>query len=134
MPRALKNLDISLGLILHGHQLSRHRLPPASCKVWRPDPDASGMPHPRRHRDQRKDGQKVRDQQRRVCARPGRRHAETVALSCHAAGLRVRLLALPRLLEKGDLSDWLDAGHDRAELVALAEAAPAREPAIETQS
>ena len=63
---------------------------------------------------------------------PGRRHAESVADSCHRAGLAVRVLALPGLTEKQDVSDWL-AGHTGAELVALAEAAPAWEPASETQ-
>jgi len=64
---------------------------------------------------------------------PGRRHVETVARSCHAAGLRVRVLALPGLPEKGDVSDWLDAGHKRPELLALVEAAPPWKPTIGTQ-
>ena len=42
---------------------------------------------------------------------PGRQHAAAVAASCQAAGLRVRIVALPGLREKGDASSWLDAGH-----------------------
>jgi biotin operon repressor len=41
-----------------------------------------------------------------------------------AAGLRVKRLALPGLPPKGDVSDWLDAGHSPDELAALADAAP----------
>jgi hypothetical protein len=38
---------------------------------------------------------------------PGRRHAQDVARSCHAAGLRVKMLELPGLPERGDVSDFL---------------------------
>jgi len=55
---------------------------------------------------------------------PGEKHAHAVAASCHAAGLRVKILRLPGLPPKGDVSDWLDAGHSRDELIGLAEAAP----------
>ena len=53
---------------------------------------------------------------------PGQRHAETVArgVSRHAAGVRV--VALPGLPEKGDVSDWLDAGHTADELIAAVKA------------
>lgn len=43
---------------------------------------------------------------------PGRSHAEQVAASCTAVGATVRMLALPGLPPKGDVSDWLDAGGD----------------------
>jgi hypothetical protein len=51
---------------------------------------------------------------------PGYNHAEDVARSCHAAGLHVRVVELPNLPTKGDVIDWLDAGHTRDELVKLA--------------
>jgi putative DNA primase/helicase len=49
----------------------------------------------------------------------GRQHAEAVARSCAAAGLLVRVVELPGLPPKGDVSDWLDAGHTVEELCAL---------------
>ena len=53
----------------------------------------------------------------------GRAHAEAIARSCQQAGLRVKIVALPGLPEKGDVSDWLAAGHTRDDLVELAQAA-----------
>ncbi len=53
---------------------------------------------------------------------PGRKHAEDVARSCHAAGLKVKIVTLPDLPTKGDVSDWLHAGHTKAELVELVKA------------
>jgi hypothetical protein len=50
---------------------------------------------------------------------PGRAHAEQVARSCHAAGLQVKVVALPGLPPKGDVSDWLDAGGTKTALIAL---------------
>lgn len=41
---------------------------------------------------------------------PGRLWAQAVGQSCHEAGCRVEMLALPGLPPKGDLSDWLDDG------------------------
>jgi hypothetical protein len=55
---------------------------------------------------------------------PGRGHARTVARSCLDVGLTAKILALPDLPPKGDVSDWLDAGHTAAELLALAETTP----------
>ena len=46
----------------------------------------------------------------------GRSHAETVAGSLTAAGARVWVVALPGVPEKGDVSDWLEAGGDFDEL------------------
>ena len=51
----------------------------------------------------------------------GRAHAEAVARSCSAAGLRVKVVSLPG--EK-DVTDWLGAGHTVDELRALVAAAP----------
>ncbi len=53
---------------------------------------------------------------------PGRAHADAVARACHAAKLQVKVVALPDLPAKGDVSDWLDAGHTKAELIALVKA------------
>ena len=46
----------------------------------------------------------------------GRAHMQAAAQSCHAAGLAVRVVELPDLPPKGDVSDWLNAGHPIAEL------------------
>jgi hypothetical protein len=56
---------------------------------------------------------------------PGRAHAAAVARSCSAAELKVKVLPLPGLPPKGDVSDWVKAGHTREELLGLVEAAPA---------
>jgi len=50
----------------------------------------------------------------------GADHARSVAEACVAAGLRVKVLRLPELSPKGDVSDWLASGHDVDELVFLA--------------
>ena len=55
---------------------------------------------------------------------PGHQHGESVARSCHGAGLRVTVIELPDLPPKGDVSDWLAAGHTREDLLALVHAAP----------
>lgn len=39
----------------------------------------------------------------------GRTHADGVARSCAAIGLPVKIIALPDLPEKGDVSDWMNA-------------------------
>jgi hypothetical protein len=58
----------------------------------------------------------------------GRAHADQVAVSCGAAGLPVQIVTLLDVPEKGDVSDWLKAGHSRHELDALITAAPAWTP------
>jgi len=58
----------------------------------------------------------------------GRLHADQVARSCYAAGLQVKVVTLPELPEKGDVSDWIDAGHTRAQLLALIKAGALCEP------
>ncbi|HEX6814197.1 MAG TPA: AAA family ATPase, partial [Gemmatimonadaceae bacterium] len=55
---------------------------------------------------------------------PGRRHAEHISLSLAGIARSVRILQLPNLPAKGDVSDWLDQGHTRSELEALAATAP----------
>jgi len=56
--------------------------------------------------------------------KPGRAHAENVAASEAKTAASVKILALPGLIDKGDVSDWLNAGHTVEELCALADAAP----------
>ena len=58
---------------------------------------------------------------------PGREHAEDVA-RCHAAGIKVRILPLPNVPPKGDVSDWLAAGGTQDRLIELANAAPVWTP------
>jgi hypothetical protein len=41
---------------------------------------------------------------------PGRDHAEQVARALHGNAKSIKVVALPGLPEKGDVSDWLDAG------------------------
>lgn len=62
---------------------------------------------------------------------PGRDHAQAIVASCHAAGLEARILDLPNLPPKGDVSDWLAAGGTKVGLAALAQAAPAWVPAAD---
>ena len=55
----------------------------------------------------------------------GRRHADAVSRALHDAGCTVRVLHLPGLPPKGDVSDYLDAGgtpNDLERLAALCEA------------
>src|SRR5262249_36843663 len=59
---------------------------------------------------------------------PGRTHADEVARGCHAAGLHVKVVVLPDLPKKGDVSDWLDAGYTKDDLVALVKATPLYTP------
>jgi putative DNA primase/helicase len=54
---------------------------------------------------------------------PGRAHALAVARSCHAAGLMVKVVELPGLAPKGDISEWLATSHTPAELLTLVQAA-----------
>lgn len=58
----------------------------------------------------------------------GRKHAEHVANSLHGVAASVRVLELPDLPEKGDVSDWLANGGTKAELLRLASEAPWWEP------
>ena len=51
---------------------------------------------------------------------PGAAYVLTMAAAVTAAGVAVRILELPGLPPKGDVSDWLDAGHTADDLVALA--------------
>ncbi len=59
---------------------------------------------------------------------PGQKHAKQVALSLYGKARSIKILNLPGLPEKGDVSDWLQAGGTKEELLALVEAAPEWEP------
>ena len=54
----------------------------------------------------------------------GRKHAQQVALTLQGIAASVRIVELPGLPVKGDVSDWLAAGGTREKLVELAEATP----------
>ena len=54
---------------------------------------------------------------------PGRRRAADVAAKLIGIAHDVRVLELPGLDDKGDISDWLSAGHDGDELCDLVDAA-----------
>jgi 5S rRNA maturation endonuclease (ribonuclease M5) len=58
----------------------------------------------------------------------GKAHAQTVAASVKPYAAKVKVVELPGLPEKGDVSDWLAAGHTVKELMALVKAAPIWEP------
>lgn len=55
---------------------------------------------------------------------PGKQYAAKVAASLQGVAASVKVVELPGLPPKGDVSDWLDAGHSGAELAQLAAAAP----------
>ena len=55
---------------------------------------------------------------------PGRAHGELVAQSLNGIAASVKVLALPNLPDKDDVSDWLQAGGTRAELDALVDQSP----------
>lgn len=55
---------------------------------------------------------------------PGRKHAEQVAQSLKGKAASVKIVTLPGLEPKGDISDWLDAGHTKDELLELVEGTP----------
>ena len=55
-----------------------------------------------------------------------------MAQALHDVAAEVRILRLPGLPPKGDVSDWLDAGHTADELHTLIEAAPIWQPPAAT--
>jgi hypothetical protein len=55
---------------------------------------------------------------------PGRRHARDVGHNLLPVANFVRIVILPGLPEKGDVSDWIHAGGTRDELIQLIEQAP----------
>ena len=57
----------------------------------------------------------------------GRAHRDKVAKSLAGVGASIKLPELPGLPEKGDVTDWLGAGHTGEELEAIVEATPIHE-------
>jgi hypothetical protein len=55
---------------------------------------------------------------------PGAAHGAQVAQSLHGVAASVKVVLLPGLPRKGDVSDWFAAGHTVEELRAIVEAAP----------
>jgi AAA domain len=60
--------------------------------------------------------------------KPGRDHAQQVMESLTRAGATVRVIDLPGVLDKGDVSDWLKAGGTAEQLYAIAEKPAQAEP------
>jgi hypothetical protein len=58
----------------------------------------------------------------------GEDHAHDVAENLHGIAAEVRIVSLPGLPPKGDVSDWLDAGGDPDKLVELCRAVPIFQP------
>lgn len=58
----------------------------------------------------------------------GRKHAQQVAHTLKGYVKRLRVVELPGLPEKGDVTDWLEAGHTVDELLHLAQQTPDWEP------
>jgi hypothetical protein len=59
---------------------------------------------------------------------PGEKHTTQIAQSLQEIAASVQILRLPDLPQKGDVSDWLDAGSTREELDRLIAEAPVWEP------
>jgi putative DNA primase/helicase len=57
---------------------------------------------------------------------PGRMHARKVAQNLRAVGGCVRIVALPGLAEQGDVSDWIEAGGTKEQLLMLCASARAK--------
>jgi putative DNA primase/helicase len=55
---------------------------------------------------------------------PGRRHAADVARALHGVAAGVKVIELPGLPDKGDVSDWLARGGTTAALLSMVEKAP----------
>lgn len=62
----------------------------------------------------------------------GRKHARKVARALHGKARSIKVIELPDLPEKGDVSDWLAAGHTVEELKAVVEATAEWQPANES--
>ncbi|MBP2656785.1 MAG: hypothetical protein H6Q73_4354 [Firmicutes bacterium] len=59
---------------------------------------------------------------------PGRKHAADVAQQLHNRDSKVKIVNLPGLAPKGDISDWLTVGHTKDELLNIVDAAEYWEP------
>jgi 5S rRNA maturation endonuclease (ribonuclease M5) len=64
---------------------------------------------------------------------PGRKHAQQVAQALHGIAASIKVVELPNVPEKGDVSDWVAAGGTRNQLEALVAAAPLWTPPAQDQ-
>lgn len=64
---------------------------------------------------------------------PGRNHAQKVARNLHSIAESVRVVNLPDLPPKGDVSDWFEAGNDPGTLVEICKSFPEWEPIVEPE-
>ena len=58
----------------------------------------------------------------------GEDHAQDVAMKLHPYATSIRIVHLPNLQPKGDVSDWITNGGDKSTLIAICKAAPYWEP------
>ena len=54
----------------------------------------------------------------------GQQHAESIASSLNGTERDIKIISLPDLPEKGDVSDWINMGHPVDELLEIAETTP----------
>jgi len=64
--------------------------------------------------------------------RAGEEHAATVARSCHKGATSVRVLRLPDLAPKEDITDWMEEGRTVEDLMSAVEQAPLFDPGQST--
>lgn len=62
---------------------------------------------------------------------PGHKHADKIANALNGKAKWVRIVNLPDLPEKGDISDWLNNGGTKAELIEIAKSTPKWEPSLD---
>ena len=62
----------------------------------------------------------------------GRKHAEKAARALNGEAASVKVVALPGLPDKGDVSDWLNAGNSADELLRIVDETPQWEPPSST--
>ena len=64
---------------------------------------------------------------------PGRKHVEIIGRALHHLVGEIRIVSFRELPEGGDVTDWLESGHTKAELLARAAASPLyRPPALQS--
>ncbi|HAH86004.1 MAG TPA: hypothetical protein DCL60_01375 [Armatimonadetes bacterium] len=61
---------------------------------------------------------------------PGRKHAQSVAKNLDGVAASIQIAELPGLPQKGDITDWLEAGHTREELIELVSSSPLWTPGL----
>ncbi len=64
---------------------------------------------------------------------PGFEHAQLVASKLFGKAKTVKIVTLPNLPPKGDVSNWLSAGGTKEELLALVEATPEWKPDVQAE-